>query len=313
MLFSDCLIWLVSADSSGSAWDWEVALGGWNGSSGKGVSPASSPPPRPPPLLRNRSRSEAELPRLGDGAGGRVTPSAPATPIKQAHRRSYQSPPPMVQRRGASSTEEKWVYKGKVEVIDIDVTVGSVLGEEYWFEILNPEESFVVYAGKFTTYMLDANHFLTDSHAESENSRDEWVSQIRQAKENLLASLNASNPNSTLTSSSSTNHIRRTLQALPFHPTDDRLGTLKGPPTSPTKKQSKARQKEDEHRRRKIEHWVPPVWIPDGKTNECMRCGKLFGWRRRRHHCRLCGRCVCSACSGRVRRACFSKVTMMLG
>jgi hypothetical protein len=205
------------------------------------------------------------------------------------------------------------VYKGKVEVIDIDVTVGSVLGEEYRFEILNPEESFVVYAGKFTTYMLDGNHFLIDSHAESEHSRDEWVSQIRQAKENLLASLNASNPNSTLTSSSSTNHIRRTLQALPFHPTDDRLGTLKGPPTSPTKKQSKARQKEDEHRRRKIEHWVPPVWIPDGKTNECMRCGKLFGWRRRRHHCRLCGRCVCSACSGRVRRACFPKVTMMLG
>jgi hypothetical protein len=26
----------------------------------------------------------------------------------------------------------------------------------------------------------------------------------------------------------------------------------------------------------------------------------MFGWRRRRHHCRLCGRCVCAGCSGRV-------------
>ena len=31
-----------------------------------------------------------------------------------------------------------------------------------------------------------------------------------------------------------------------------------------------------------------------------MRCGRSFGWRRRRHHCRLCGRCICAPCSGRV-------------
>ncbi|KAJ3544418.1 hypothetical protein NMY22_g2786 [Coprinellus aureogranulatus] len=286
LLFSDCLLWLASADSSASSWDWE-SLGAWTSSSGvgNGLSPTSAPPPRPPPLLRNRSRSEAELPRLGNLPPAAESPSTPSTPVKQAHRRSYHTPllqpPPMAQRRGASSTEERWVYKGKVDIVDIDVTVGSVLGEEYQFEILNPEESFVVYA-------------------ESEESRDEWVSQIRQAKSLLLESLNATNPNSTLTSSSSTNHIRRTLQALPFHPTDDRLGTLKELPTSLTKRQTKTRRKEGEQRRRKVEHWVPPVWIPDGKTNECMRCGKLFGWRRRRHHCRLCGRCVCSACSGRT-------------
>ena len=53
-------------------------------------------------------------------------------------------------------------------------------------------------------------------------------------------------------------------------------------------------------RRRKVDHWVPAIWIPDEKTSACMRCGRPFGWRRRRHHCRLCGRCVCAACSGQA-------------
>lgn len=112
----------------------------------------------------------------------------------------------------------------------------------------------------------------------SEQERDEWTSAIRHAKASLLVSLNATHPNSTLTSSSSTNHLRQSLQALPHSP-------------------------EEEHRkpkRSKVEHFVPAIWIPDAKTEGCMRCGRTFGWRRRRHHCRLCGRCVCASCSGRV-------------
>jgi hypothetical protein len=92
-----------------------------------------------------------------------------------------------------------------------------------------------------------------------------------------MATLTAMNPNSTLTSSVSTNHLRQTLQALPHLPEDDD----KNPP------------------RGRVEHFVPAIWIPDGKTDACMRCG----WRRRRHHCRLCGRCVCGTCSGKVQLA----------
>ena len=93
-----------------------------------------------------------------------------------------------------------------------------------------------------------------------------------------MATLTVMNPNSTLTSSASTNHLRRTLQALPHLPDDDD----KNPP------------------RGRVQHFVPAIWIPDGKTDTCMRCGRPFGWRRRRHHCRLCGRCVCGNCSGKV-------------
>eukprot|EP00939_MAST-03C_sp_MAST-3C-sp1_P000290 g290.t1 len=37
------------------------------------------------------------------------------------------------------------------------------------------------------------------------------------------------------------------------------------------------------------------VWSHD--TKECEVCDQSFGMLRRRHHCRNCGKCVCSACS----------------
>lgn len=46
----------------------------------------------------------------------------------------------------------------------------------------------------------------------------------------------------------------------------------------------------------KVAH--PPVWVPDSERSECMECQKKFGsLDSRRHHCRLCGRVLCSACS----------------
>lgn len=130
LLFSDCLIWLASADAS-----WE-SLGGW---SSAGDSSSSSVRPG---LTRNRSRSEAELPR----ANLRHGPSQ-----RQSYHPSSPMPPPLAKRRDGSSSQEKWVYKGRVDLVDLDVTVGSKLGgdPEYRFEILNPEESFVVYAGRY--------------------------------------------------------------------------------------------------------------------------------------------------------------------
>ena len=100
-----------------------------------------------------------------------------------------------------------------------------------------------------------------------------------------MTTLTATNPNSTLTSSTSTNHLRQALQALPHLPGDDSKNPARG----------------------KVEHFVPAIWIPDGKTDACMRCGRPFGWRRRRHHCRLCGRCVCGSCSGKVQPDALSR------
>lgn len=41
---------------------------------------------------------------------------------------------------------------------------------------------------------------------------------------------------------------------------------------------------------------VPPYWIPDEMTNQCMQCDTKFSLMKRRHHCRACGLLLCSTC-----------------
>lgn len=41
---------------------------------------------------------------------------------------------------------------------------------------------------------------------------------------------------------------------------------------------------------------VPPYWIPDTMTNQCMQCDAKFSMIKRRHHCRACGLLLCSSC-----------------
>lgn len=111
----------------------------------------------------------------------------------------------------------------------------------------------------------------------TEDERELWVTEIRNAKAALLASLSMMDTNSTFTSSQATTHLRRVLQALPDE------------------------NDSDSQKRSRVEHFLPAVWVPDSKTDNCMRCKAKFAWRRRRHHCRLCGRCVCADCSTKVR------------
>lgn len=39
------------------------------------------------------------------------------------------------------------------------------------------------------------------------------------------------------------------------------------------------------------------VWVPDAMTKDCMICAQRFSAFVRKHHCRQCGRVVCSSCS----------------
>ncbi|KAI8981319.1 hypothetical protein BD414DRAFT_492311 [Trametes punicea] len=236
LLFSDCLIWLASADGDIFSDKWNAYASSSN--SGGGSSGL--------PDLRGRSKSDAE---------------ADIVKRRQSLLQLKLSGSPKKKVRQASSgVDDRWIYKGHVELVDLEVVVSVPAANtpERGFELLSPHQSFAVYAA-------------------TDEERDEWIAAIRNAKSSLLVSLSVMQLNSTLTSSASTNHLRRTLQALPYAPDDS-----------------------SKPRRGKVEHFVPAVWVPDGKTESCMRCGRTFGWRRRRHHCRLCGRCVCGSCSSKT-------------
>ncbi|KAG6918175.1 hypothetical protein DXG01_016160 [Tephrocybe rancida] len=273
LLFSDCLIWLAGEEYERAQWkgDWGISRSGWGsgytdtGSSLQPSTPESSSPSKDrPQMQKSRSKSEAELSLLK--VPSRVTPEpelqehSPTTPTRPSGkigpRKSYHPSPNMISRRNPSTSgDERWVYKGRAELVDLEVIVTPPReeGEERKFEMLSPEGSFVLYTG-------------------TEEDRDDWCSAIRQAKAQLLVSLNATHPNSTLTSSSSTNHLRRSLQALPFPPTDERIATVRASKHDVKNAKGKAKHDhEPKERRRKVEHWVPAIWIPDEKTSEWVR------------------------------------------
>ena len=41
----------------------------------------------------------------------------------------------------------------------------------------------------------------------------------------------------------------------------------------------------------------PSVWVPDSRATNCYSCKATFGLITRKHHCRICGRIFCYACS----------------
>jgi len=53
-----------------------------------------------------------------------------------------------------SSTDDKWLYKGRIELVDMDVVVGSALEDERRLEVLSPEGSFALYAGKQSHHLF---------------------------------------------------------------------------------------------------------------------------------------------------------------
>ena len=127
-LFSDCLLWLSNADKVSSG---EIIAEKWG---------RSSSPPARPPMVRNRSKSDADLPRFTNNRSSSILPTSKSH-LPSGGKTRYPS----------SGTEEKWIYKGHIEVVDIDVVVTPALemNQDHRLEILSPHSSFALYACEY--------------------------------------------------------------------------------------------------------------------------------------------------------------------
>jgi FYVE, RhoGEF and PH domain containing 5/6 len=165
-------VWLANPNS-GAGMGWDVAYG--NIASSKEETRA------PMAMARIRSKSEAELALLKDRAddtpptpihGTSLSPSAPSSPSKHTHAQYSLHPPALPSRRHSTNrdtigAEERWMYKGRAELVDLEIIVspgvginseGCGGGRESRLEVLSPEGSFVVYAGEFM-FLHRLSHF----------------------------------------------------------------------------------------------------------------------------------------------------------
>jgi FYVE/RhoGEF/PH domain-containing protein 5/6 len=176
LLFSDCLVWLENESG------YSVIGVGWANVNGSGSGMMR------PNMIRSRSKSEAELSGLKTHVNASAlnfgspisdppqsesnleSPphSAPVTGPNRAFS-SIQHPipravPANVKRHASSispssqstshAAEEKWIFKGKAKLVDLDIVLVSGMsnnedGQERRFEVWSPEGSFAVYAGTY--------------------------------------------------------------------------------------------------------------------------------------------------------------------
>ena len=125
LLFSDCLLWLSNTDKVSSGELIAEKLG------------RSSSPPARPPMIRSRSKSDADLPMFRNHRSSSLLPTS----------RSH-LPSKGKARHPSNSGEEKWIYRGHIELLDIDVVVPPALetNQDHKFEILSPHSSFALHA-----------------------------------------------------------------------------------------------------------------------------------------------------------------------
>ena len=97
---------------------------------------ASEGSPLRPPMVRTRSKSDADVPHL-----------------KSMKRREsglklkLNSPSKKKIRQASSVTEDRWVYKGHLDLVDLEVVVATSreAGDERRLEVLSPQKSFALY------------------------------------------------------------------------------------------------------------------------------------------------------------------------
>jgi FYVE/RhoGEF/PH domain-containing protein 5/6 len=173
LLFSDCILWLAAADGGDGAldskWEWTqrrapLSAGGDVAPATAGAADDDTPPAAParPGMQRRRSKSDAshanvrnaraaaQAQRISEGGAGVGSPAKARSALPKP-RKAKRAP-----SVAAGAQEERWLFKGRAELVDVDVVVSPLRdeGDERRFEILSPEASFAVYAGKLRSSLF---------------------------------------------------------------------------------------------------------------------------------------------------------------
>lgn len=244
LLFSDCLIWLVREDSGAEirrervySRPPPVSAGIVEKSAGLPATPSRVPathesglaPPGAgaarPPMIRSRSKSEAELTVLhaqtavsvtsglasGPSSATPPTPgistptstpvSTPSSPARQPpkskslmpppppSRKSYQQPPLSQLRRQSShgnDSSERYTYKGRAELVDVEVIFAPLSPSMPTFDPTSPLAWHIQDEHRFEVLSPTGSFAL---YASSQEDRVEWCDAIRSAKSQLLDDL----------------------------------------------------------------------------------------------------------------------------
>lgn len=99
---------------------------------------ASEGSPLRPPMVRTRSKSDADVPHLKSmkrrESGMKLKLNSPSKTKKKV-------------RHASSGTEDRWVYKGHLDLVDLEVVVATSreAGDERRLEVLSPQNSFALY------------------------------------------------------------------------------------------------------------------------------------------------------------------------
>ncbi|KAF8983464.1 hypothetical protein BGZ46_010217 [Entomortierella lignicola] len=162
------------------------------------------------------------------------------------------------------------------------------------FQIMSPDKSSQVFV-------------------ETAQEKEDWIAAIRIATEEHLSAKRTLKPTPTplqnigaAATSFGAGLLRRETGLWSPAPFGNDLRTgqmcidpeIAGPLSSPEYKSLSDRKLQQPLR--VVENYSAPIWVPDHSVSRCMICTEEFGFYRRRHHCRACGKVVCHSCSTRT-------------
>lgn len=145
--------------------------------------------------------------------------------------------------------------------------------------------------------------------AKSKAERDEWVSVLRRTVEEYMAKRRSFISSIYRQQQQDTNQSSPTSSEAAAAAEAAASTNGQGPQFSSSLSSSSRQQQqqlENDNASRMIEEHqqqhhllgqMAPIWTPDSRVSMCQLCTSSFSALFRRHHCRACGRVVCSACS----------------